>query len=46
MIAMNGHLDTVPVSDVDSWETGPFDPVVSEDGKKIFGRAVATAQLA
>jgi acetylornithine deacetylase/succinyl-diaminopimelate desuccinylase family protein len=38
VIAMNGHLDTVPVSDAGSWRTDPFDPVVSEDGKKIFGR--------
>lgn len=38
VIAMNGHLDTVPVSDADSWNTDPFDPVVSEDGKKLFGR--------
>lgn len=38
VIAMNGHLDTVPVSDASSWETDPFDPVVSDDGKKLFGR--------
>jgi acetylornithine deacetylase/succinyl-diaminopimelate desuccinylase family protein len=38
VIAMNGHLDTVPVSDASSWRTGPFEPVVSEDGKKLFGR--------
>ena len=38
VIAMNGHLDTVPVSDADSWVTDPFDPVVSDDGKKLFGR--------
>ena len=37
-IAMNGHLDTVPVSDPDSWQSGPYDPVVSADGKKLFGR--------
>ncbi|MCC6791837.1 MAG: M20 family metallopeptidase, partial [Thermomicrobiales bacterium] len=37
-IAMNGHLDTVPVSDPDSWRTGPFDPVVSDDGVRLFGR--------
>lgn len=38
VIAMNGHLDTVPISDAASWTSGPFDPVVSEDGKKLFGR--------
>ena len=26
-MAMNGHLDTVPVSDADAWRTDPFDPV-------------------
>lgn len=38
VIAMNGHLDTVPISDVSSWKAGPFEPVVSDDGKKLFGR--------
>src|SRR5215207_2188469 len=33
-IVMNGHLDTVPVSDLLDWRTGPFDPTISEDGKK------------
>lgn len=37
-IAMNGHLDTVPVSDPGSWRTGPFEPVVSDDGARLFGR--------
>ena len=37
-IAMNGHLDTVPISDPDSWTTDPFTGVVAEDGKRIFGR--------
>jgi succinyl-diaminopimelate desuccinylase len=37
-IAMNGHLDTVPVSDAGSWRTDPFQGVLSEDGKRIFGR--------
>jgi acetylornithine deacetylase/succinyl-diaminopimelate desuccinylase family protein len=41
VIAMNGHLDTVPVSDADSWNTDPFDPVVSDDGKKLFGRGAS-----
>ena len=38
---MNGHLDTVPVSDLVAWRTGPFDPTVSEDGKKLFGRGAS-----
>ena len=37
-LAMNGHLDTVPVSDLASWRTDPFDPVVSDDGVRLFGR--------
>jgi acetylornithine deacetylase/succinyl-diaminopimelate desuccinylase family protein len=38
VVAMNGHLDTVPVSDPDRWLTDPLTGVLSEDGKKIFGR--------
>jgi succinyl-diaminopimelate desuccinylase len=38
---MNGHLDTVPVSDLLAWKTGPYDPTVSEDGKKLFGRGAS-----
>lgn len=38
LLAMNGHLDTVPVSDLDRWRTDPFTGVVSEDGKKLYGR--------
>ncbi len=38
IIAMNGHLDTVPVSDPDRWRTDPLKGVLSEDGKKIYGR--------
>ncbi|MGH9176805.1 MAG: M20 family metallopeptidase, partial [Vicinamibacterales bacterium] len=38
LIAMNGHLDTVPVSDLDRWQTDPFKGVLSDDGKRIFGR--------
>ncbi|MDQ3549098.1 MAG: M20 family metallopeptidase [Chloroflexota bacterium] len=38
VIAMNGHLDTVPVSDIDRWKTDPLKGVLSEDGKRIFGR--------
>ena len=37
-IAMNGHLDVVPVSDASAWKTDPFDPVVSDDGVRLFGR--------
>jgi succinyl-diaminopimelate desuccinylase len=40
-IVMNGHLDTVPVSDLPAWKTGPFDPRVSEDGKKLSGRGAS-----
>lgn len=38
IIAMNGHLDVVPVSDASSWLTDPFEGVLSEDGEKLFGR--------
>jgi succinyl-diaminopimelate desuccinylase len=41
VLAMNGHLDTVPVSDLTAWKTGPFDPTVSDDGKKLFGRGAS-----
>ena len=37
-IAMNGHLDTVPVSDEHRWVTPPLKGVLSDDGKLIFGR--------
>lgn len=37
-IVMNGHLDTVPVSDAAAWESGPCEPRLSEDGKRLFGR--------
>jgi acetylornithine deacetylase/succinyl-diaminopimelate desuccinylase family protein len=40
-IAMNGHLDTVPVSDLDAWRTGPFEPTVSDDGERLFGRGAS-----
>jgi acetylornithine deacetylase/succinyl-diaminopimelate desuccinylase family protein len=46
VIAMNGHLDTVPVSDPDKWKTGPYDPVVSEDGKRIYGRGASDMKSA
>ncbi len=38
LIAMNGHLDVVPVSDASSWNTDPFEGVVSEDGTRLYGR--------
>ena len=40
-IAMNGHLDTVPVSDPEKWKTGPYEPTVSEDGKLLYGRGAS-----
>lgn len=40
-IAMNGHLDTVPVSDADAWRTDPFAPTVSADGSRLFGRGAS-----
>jgi succinyl-diaminopimelate desuccinylase len=40
-VVMNGHLDTVPVSDLVSWRTGPYDPTISEDGKKLIGRGAS-----
>ena len=40
-IVMNGHLDTVPVSDRLSWKSGPYDPTISEDGQKLFGRGAS-----
>src|ERR671917_827871 len=41
VVVMNGHLDTVPVSDLLAWKTGPYDPTVSEDGKKLIGRGAS-----
>ncbi len=41
VIAMNGHLDTVPVSDHSSWRTDPFEGVVSEDGTRLYGRGAS-----
>ena len=41
LIAMNGHLDTVPVSDASSWKTDPFTGVLSEDGSTLFGRGAS-----
>lgn len=41
VIAMNGHLDTVPVSDPDRWQTDPLKGIPSPDGKMIFGRGAS-----
>jgi len=41
LFVMNGHLDTVPVSDLLAWKTGPYDPTVSDDGKKLIGRGAS-----
>jgi len=41
VIAMNGHLDTVPVSDAASWKTNPFEGVVSDDGSRLSGRGAS-----
>ncbi|MEJ7838966.1 MAG: ArgE/DapE family deacylase [Thermomicrobiales bacterium] len=41
VIAMNGHLDTVPVSDLSSWKTEPFVGTVSADGKRLYGRGAS-----
>ena len=41
LVVMNGHLDTVPVADLLDWRTRPYDPTVSEDGKKLFGRGAS-----
>ncbi len=40
-LVMNGHLDTVPVSDSSAWTSGPFDPTVSADGRKLVGRGAS-----
>ncbi|MBX3071531.1 MAG: M20 family metallopeptidase [Thermomicrobiales bacterium] len=45
-IAMNGHLDTVPVSDPDAWNTPPLEPVLSDDGALLFGRGSADMKSA
>jgi len=38
---MNGHLDTVPVSDPDKWTSDPFNPTVSADGTRLLGRGAS-----
>ncbi len=40
-LVMNGHLDTVPVSDLTAWRSGPFDPTVTPDGRKLVGRGAS-----
>jgi succinyl-diaminopimelate desuccinylase len=40
-IVMNGHLDTVPVSDLLAWRSGPYDPTITQDGKKLVGRGAS-----
>ena len=40
-LAMNGHLDVVPVSDASSWKTDPFEGVLSDDGSLLNGRGAA-----
>jgi acetylornithine deacetylase/succinyl-diaminopimelate desuccinylase family protein len=40
-VVMNGHLDTVPVSDAAAWQSGPFEPVVSPDGSRLYGRGAS-----
>ncbi len=37
-VVMNGHLDTVPVSDKSSWQSPPFIPTLNADGSKLVGR--------
>lgn len=41
VIAMNGHLDVVPVSDESSWTTDPFTGTLSDDGERIYGRGAS-----
>jgi succinyl-diaminopimelate desuccinylase len=45
-IAMNGHLDTVPVSDPDAWTSDPFTPTISDDGSMLIGRGAADMKSA
>ncbi|MFT4041054.1 MAG: M20/M25/M40 family metallo-hydrolase, partial [Thermomicrobiales bacterium] len=40
-VVMNGHLDTVPVSDPASWQSPPFEPTVNADGTKLVGRGAS-----
>jgi acetylornithine deacetylase/succinyl-diaminopimelate desuccinylase-like protein len=45
-LVMNGHLDTVPVSDADAWRTDPFAPALSADGSRLFGRGASDMKSA
>jgi acetylornithine deacetylase/succinyl-diaminopimelate desuccinylase family protein len=45
-VVMNGHLDTVPVSDAAAWKTDPFDPVVSADRQRLYGRGASDMKSA
>src|SRR5262245_19845049 len=45
-IVMNGHLDTVPVSDAAAWKSDPFDPVVSADRERLSGRGASDMKSA
>ena len=40
-LVMNGHLDTVPVSDPAAWRSGPYDPTIADDGRKLVGRGAS-----
>ena len=40
-LVMNGHLDTVPVSDLAKWTSAPFDPTLTADGRKLVGRGAS-----
>ncbi len=41
IVVMNGHLDTVPVSDPGAWTSGPYEPTLSDDGRKLVGRGAS-----
>jgi succinyl-diaminopimelate desuccinylase len=45
-VVMNGHLDTVPVSDASAWKTDPYDPVVSADRQCLYGRGASDMKSA
>jgi acetylornithine deacetylase/succinyl-diaminopimelate desuccinylase-like protein len=41
LVTMNGHLDTVPISDASSWRTDPFQGVVNDEGTRLYGRGAS-----
>lgn len=45
-IVMNGHLDTVPISDAAAWRTDPFTPTLSPDGARLYGRGASDMKSA